>query len=545
MSPRSSVPSAPSVPSPAVTCDGLGLTWPDGTAALTDLDVSFAPGRTGLVGGNGSGKTTLLRLIAGELVPGTGSVSTAGTVGYLPQRIGRDTARSVADLLGISTVRAALHAIESGDADPSHFEVVGDDWDVESRAVETLDRLGVLAGVPDVLDRSIGTLSGGETVLAGVAGLLVRRPAISLLDEPSNNLDARARSMLHDAIDSWPGVLIVVSHDRELLHHVDAIVELHDGRARTFGGPWPVYEATLAAERETAERLVRHAEGEVARERRQLIETQTKLARRARFGDKAFREKREPKIKMNAMKRAAQVSAAKYRDVQAGRLDDAHAVLAAAGQRVRDDDEIRIELPGTEVPTGRDVLQVGSLTVRGPERIALTGANGSGKTTLLDALAGHRPHPRARVERPSVPTRYLPQRLDGPDVLDDEASALDTVRAAAPGADPQSVRAQLARFLLRGERVNRPTGTLSGGERFRVALACLLLAEPAPQLLLLDEPTNNLDLASVAQLVSALRDYRGAMLVVSHDETFLAELGVTRRWEVRDIGLPTEAGLTA
>jgi ATPase subunit of ABC transporter with duplicated ATPase domains len=136
-----------------------------------------------------------------------------------------------------------------------------------------------------------------------------------------------------------------------------------------------------------------------------------------------------------------------------------------------------------------------------------------------------------------VPAAYLPQRLD---VLDDRLTVLDNVRAAAATATPQEIRAQLARFLIRGAQVDQPAGTLSGGERFRVGLARLLLAEPPPQLLLLDEPTNNLDLDSVAQLTDALAGYRGALIVASHDRQFLDELGVQRWWSVRDTALPVE-----
>src|SRR4051794_21543603 len=193
----------------SVVCSGLGFGWPDGTPVLEGLELAFGSGRTGLVGRNGGGKSTLLRLIAGELAPTAGTVSTVGAVAYLPQRLPLDTARTVADLLGIAARRAALAAITAGDTDPGNFAIVGDDWDVEARAVETLDRVGVLPGVADVLNRWVGTLSGGEAVLTGVAGVLLARAGVSLLDEPTNNLDERARHLLYAAVESWPGVLIV------------------------------------------------------------------------------------------------------------------------------------------------------------------------------------------------------------------------------------------------------------------------------------------------------------------------------------------------
>ncbi|WP_425248269.1 ATP-binding cassette domain-containing protein [Actinomadura rifamycini] len=220
------------------------------------------------------------------------------------------------------------------------------------------------------------------------------------------------------------------------------------------------------------------------------------------------------------------------------RLADARTRLDEAESAVREDDEIRVELPATRVPAGRTVVTVTGLSapepepatlteliVRGPERIGLVGPNGSGKTTLLRALVGESAPDGTTVKIGVDGVRYLPQRLD---VLDDALSVVDNVRAHAPSASVTEIRSGLARFLFRGARAERPAGTLSGGERFRAVLASLLLAEPAPRLLLLDEPTNNLDMASARQLAQALAAYRGALVVVSHDLPFLRTLGLTR-----------------
>ncbi|MEU2373726.1 ABC-F family ATP-binding cassette domain-containing protein [Streptomyces misionensis] len=526
--------------SASLTCTSLSFAWPDGTTVFDGLDLAFGPGRTGLVGANGTGKSTLLKLLAGELVPADGTVRVQGEIGYLPQNVTLDTALRVDQALGIAGRRAALHAIEAGDASEEHFETVGDDWDVEERALATLGELG-LAHIG--LDRTVGEVSGGESVLLRLAALLLRRPDVLLLDEPTNNLDLYARRRLHQAVAAWPGVLVVVSHDRELLDLVDQIAQLRAGEVAWYGGNFSAYEQALAVEQEAAERMMRVAEADVRRQKRELAEAQVKLARRKRYGQKMWDAKREPKIVMGARKRAAQESAGKHRIMHEERLAEARERLDEAADAVRDDDEIRVELPYTAVPPGRQVLTLenletvygarveGVLDLRGPERIALVGRNGVGKTTLLRTVAGELA-PVAGTATAHVPLRFLPQRLD---VLDDELTVVQNVARFAPDATNNRIRARLARFLFRGARADQRAGTLSGGERFRAALAALMLAEPAPQLLLLDEPTNNLDLASVRQLTSALESYEGALLVAGHDLPFLESIGVTR-WLLMEDG---------
>ncbi|MGW7412204.1 ABC-F family ATP-binding cassette domain-containing protein [Streptomyces sp. NPDC054863] len=520
--------------STSLTCTALSFSWPDGTPVFEDFQIAVGPGRTGLIGVNGSGKSTLLKLFAGELTPAGGKVKAAGSIGYLPQSLVLDTGLRVDEALEIAGKRAALHAIEAGDASEENFAAIGDDWDVEERALATLGELG-LGHIG--LDRTIGEVSGGESVLLRLAALLLRRPDVLLLDEPTNNLDLYARQRLYDAVSAYSGVLVLVSHDRELLERVDQIADLRDGEVRWYGGTFSEYEEALAVEQEAATRMVRVAEADVQKQKRELAEAQMKLAKRKKYGQKMQDQKREPKIVMGLRKRAAQESAGKHRIMHTERLKEARERLGEAEELVREDAEVRIELPYTTVHPGRGVLRVrdlvmpygarldGEFELRGPERVALTGRNGAGKTTLLRTVAGQLEPLSGEVER-LVPMRFLPQRLD---VLDDSLSVAQNVALLAPSATNNLIRARLARFLFKGARADQAVGTLSGGERFRATLAALLLADPAPQLLMLDEPTNNLDMASVRQLTEALQAYEGALIVASHDEPFLRSIGITRR----------------
>ncbi|MFE6188338.1 ABC-F family ATP-binding cassette domain-containing protein [Streptomyces sp. NPDC056465] len=521
-----------------ILCSSLSFAWPDGSDVFDDFQLAVGPGRTGLIGLNGCGKSTLLKLIAGELTPTAGHITTAGDIGHLPQDLVLDTALRVDEVLGVATARAALRAIEAGDAREEHFAAVGDDWDVEERALAVLGQVG-LAGTG--LDRTTGELSGGECVLLRLAALLLARPSVLLLDEPTNNLDLHARARLYDAVDAWTGVLVVVSHDRELLERVDRIADLRDGVVTWYGGALSGYEQALAVEQEAAERMVRVAEADVRRQKRELADAQVKLSRRKRYGQKMWDTKREPKAVMAQRRRTAQESAGKHRIMHTERLADAEERLDEAVGAVRDDEAIRIELPHTRVHPGLGVLVLrdlelahgprvrGEWDLRGPERIALVGRNGAGKTTLLRTIAGELA-PVAGEASCQVPVGFLPQRLD---VLDDSLSLVDNVARVAPGMTANGIRARLAHFLFKGGRADRPAGTLSGGERLRAALAALLLADPAPRLLMLDEPTNSLDLSGVRRLTSALTAYQGALIVASHDLAFLGSLGITR-WLLLD-----------
>ena len=517
--------------SPSIACSDLAFAWPDGKTIFSGLSFVAGPGLTGLVGLNGSGKSTLLRLIAGELRPASGSVRVTGDLGYLPQNLVLDARLPVDELLGIARIRHALLAIERGHADERNLAIVADRWDAEEQAKAALSRVG-LGHIG--LDRRVGELSGGEAVLLGLAAQVLRRPDVLLLDEPTNNLDLGARSRLFDAVASWTGMLVMVSHDRALLQLADQIADLRDGAVRWYGGNLAAYEDALAGEQDAAERRVRVAESDLRRQQRELSEARIKLDRRQRYGQKMWDSKREPKVVMGERKRQAQVSAGKHRIMQAGKVAAARDRLAGAAEAVRDDAQIRLDLPETVVPAGRDVLALSdtelrfggrvTLQVRGPERIALVGANGAGKTTLLRTIAGTL-SPVSGLVRLCVPARHLPQRLD---LLEDQLTLAQNVARFAPQASGNQIRARLARFLLRGGAADRRAATLSGGERFRASLAALLLAEPPPQLLLLDEPTNNLDLPSARLLGQALRSYPGALIVASHDLPFLRDIGLTR-----------------
>ncbi|RAS70315.1 ATPase subunit of ABC transporter with duplicated ATPase domains [Lentzea atacamensis] len=534
------------MPDAGIVVSALSFAWPDDTPVFDGLSVTVPSGRTGLVAPNGAGKSTLLKLIAGTLTPTGGSVSVDGVLGHLPQDLPLTAELTVAEVLGVADVLRAIAAVESGDVDEEHFTVIGTDWDLEERTRAQLDRLGLgdLA-----LDRRLGTLSGGQIISLGLAAQLLRQPDVLLLDEPTNNLDLEARHRLYDVLDDWRGCLLVVSHDRALLDRMDRIAELDGGEIRFYGGNFSEYEEAVAAEREVAEKNIRSAEQEVRREKREMQQARERAARRASNAQRNLSSAGLPRIFAGNMKRNAEVTAAKADGTHAARLSAARTRLDQAERALRDEQKISLELPQTAVPAGRtlflgtglrvrDLFDGVDLAIRGPERIALAAPNGAGKSTLLRVVHGSLAPDSGEVKRADGRVAYLSQRLD---LLDDARTVAENLAAFAPALPPAERMNLLARFLFRGPRAHLPVGVLSGGERLRATLACVLFAEPAPQLLLLDEPTNNLDLISAGQLESALNAYQGAFVVVSHDERFLNEVRIDRRLRL-DNGKLLEAG---
>ncbi|MEZ5544399.1 MAG: ABC-F family ATP-binding cassette domain-containing protein [Lysobacteraceae bacterium] len=518
----------------------LHFSWPDGTPVLADLSFALGSGCTGLVAPNGVGKSTLLKLFAGILQPRSGNIEIHGSLGYLPQQPALDRNASVAGTLGIADRLTALDAIESGDADPAHFDTLGNDWNVRERAAAMLGRLG-LAHAP--LDRKLTSFSGGEAMSLALAAQLLRQPDVLLLDEPTNHLDRTARTHLHRVLEEFPGCLLVASHDRELLRGMDRIAELGASSLRIYGGDFDFYRQAVDTERQAAEQRVRNLRSDVKREQRERQQGRERAQRRAGNAARHAASGGLPRIVANARAGEAQAAAGKADEIHESRLAQARTRLRQAAGALEETVPLDFDLPATRVAADRvlfscDGLRIrhgerdlfGSqgitLTLRGPQRIALTGANGSGKSSLLRIITGELEPAAGNVRRSAARIAYLPQRFDP---LDPARDLADNFARFAP-AMPAPERANLiARLGFRGARMHLPVAALSGGERLRLALACVLHTDPAPQLLLLDEPTNNLDMDSVAQLEQALRAYRGALVAVSHDEAFLEAIGITRR----------------
>ena len=408
---------------------------------------------------------------------------------------------------------------------------------------------------------------------------MVSDPEFILLDEPTNNLDSVAKAQLFTALEALPCPALIISHDRDLLERMHVIAELHADRQglahlRLFEGNYSTYRQALDTEQQAAQRRVTEAKNQVRSAHREWVQAQEIISKNMA---QVWKDD-QPDTILDLAKDASRQAAAKLRGLRVGKQEQAQEAYQKAQEQVRIQEKIYAELSQQPLPAGRKVLELSrvdshrvdsrvsretfvvqqpikvdslyflpaetdsesqqgtpaerpeQLILSGPEHLRITGANGSGKTTLLEAIAHASDadylspvQPAYRVDY-CLDGAYIPQRI----TLDPQLTLLQSVQRANPGVSEQHLRDQLARLLFRRESVHHKTGELSGGERFRAAVAQVLLADPVPQLLMLDEPTNNLDISSVDWLVQALEAYTGALIVVSHDEDFCRRIRIDR-----------------
>jgi ATPase subunit of ABC transporter with duplicated ATPase domains len=339
---------------------------------------------------------------------------------------------------------------------------------------------------------------------------------------------------------------VVVSHDRALLRLMDRIVELTPKGPKSYGGNYDLFVAQRDAEAQAAQEQLAAAEKELRRVRREAQAARERQDRRNSRGNRERENGGMPTILLNAMRNTAQRTTARLATTHDDRVAGARDALAGARERVDQFRELAACMPEVDLPAGKLVLEIEDVCFRypgserplfdrlglrmvGPERVAIAGPNGSGKTTLLELIRGELTPDAGTVRLGVERWRHLDQRAD---LLIGGLTVLENFRRHVPGSSETAARLALARFLFRGDTVHKPAVGLSGGERLRAALACVLSAAEPPQLLLLDEPTNHLDLPSLANLEQTLRGYTGALLVISHDRDFLDAVGVERVLEL-------------
>ncbi|MBN9031081.1 MAG: glycosyl transferase family 1 [Rhizobiales bacterium 63-7] len=477
--------------------------------------------KIGLVGPNGAGKTTLFRMITGEDQPDEGQVSVdkGVTIGYFDQNVGEMAGRSAAAevMAGagpVSEVAAELHELEAAMVDPDRLDemdaIIERYGEVQAR-YEELDGYGlegrareVLAGLSfteEMMDGDVGKLSGGWKMRVALARILLMRPDVMLLDEPSNHLDLESLIWLEQFLKTYDGALLMTSHDREFMNRiVNKIVEIDGGSLTVYSGDYGFYEQQRAQNERQQQAQFERQQAMLAKEIKFIERFKARASHAAQVQS---RVKKLEKIDRVEPPRRRQTVAFEFQPAP------------RSGEDV-------VSLKGVHKAYGSRTIYEGlDFMVRRKERWCIMGVNGAGKSTLLKLVTGFAEPDEGSVNiGASVKLGYFAQH--SMELLDGDATILQWLEEAFPKAGQAPLRALAGCFGFSGDDIEKKCRVLSGGEKARLVMARMLF-DP-PNFLVLDEPTNHLDLDTKEMLIKALSDFEGTMLFVSHDRHFLAEL---------------------
>lgn len=510
-----------------------------------NVNLSARPGdKLALIGNNGVGKSTLLQIIAGEVKANMGTLELAANPYYIPQIFEPYNDLTVAGALRIEGKLCALKEILGGKVTEANYAALDDDWTIEERCLAALRhwRLDVNPM------QSIGDLSGGQKTKVFLAGITIHQPALILLDEPSNHLDGPGRQLLYELITFTKSTVVVVSHDRKLLNLVNTIAELTRDGINVYGGNYDFYTDQKGIERNALDQDIQAAEKALrkAREKeRETIERQQRLDSRG----KGKQEKAGvARIMMNTLRNKAENSTSRLKGVHEEKISGISRELKDLRSALPDKDKMKFGLDDSTLQPGKmlfaaremnfsyagKVLWAENLNfeIYSGDRIAINGLNGAGKSTLIQLVLGNLTPSTGTAIRADYKPVYIDQEyalLNSSLTVYEQAQQSNTA-----GLQEHELKSRLSRFLFTREDWDKPCTALSGGQRMRLMVCCLTVYNQSPDMIILDEPTNNLDMQNIGILTEVIRDYKGTLVVVSHDEYFLNEAGIEKSILLRD-----------
>jgi ATPase subunit of ABC transporter with duplicated ATPase domains len=497
-----------------LTANNISYQVDDNTTLWRDINVSLGNHKIGLIGDNGVGKTTLLRVLVGELSPTTGTVHRIGNISYLPQQLALKPQQKISELFDLGYDRLNIR--------PEQKKII---------AALNLNKLD--------FELPLNKASGGEKTKLLLGRAFWCKPDVIVLDEPTNNLDEAARHHLYDLIFNWSRGILIVSHDRSLLRLMDEIWELTATGLKKYSGHYDDYLVQKNSDQAAAARQFQTAKKTLRQTKNQAQLAQEKQQRKARRGHRNIHRLGVSQAVIDKMRDTSESTTSRIRLQHVNKIKRVAELMQQAKDKILPENVINLDLPLTKVPTGKMVLEIKdlgfaygrqsiinnlNLSVFGPARLAVHGDNGSGKTTLAKLIMGQLKPQTGQLTVGVKRISYLDQDIA---LLDPAATLLNNLMRISELGAAES-RHILARYLFRSDTPEKKVNMLSGGEKIRAALACIFSGPQPPQLLILDEPTNNLDMHSIEKFESALSNYYGAMLVISHDQDFLNNIGVDR-----------------
>jgi len=494
--------------------------------------------KVALIGPNGSGKSTLLHLIANGEKPVSGEIAVSGKIYYVPQHFGQYNNMTIAGALGIESKINALHAILSGDLSEGYYDLLQDDWNIQERSLAALATWG-LAGFG--LSQPLSSLSGGEKTRVFLSGIAIHEPELILMDEPSNHLDRNSREQLYTLVQEYPAAMIVVSHDRTLLNLLDTTIELGCKGVTVYGGNYELYKEQKEIHLQALQERVEDREKSLRIAQKTAREAAERKARQDARGDKKAKQAGIPRIMLKTIADGAAASGKKLREVHAEKITGISEELKSLREQVPEKREMKVKLDNSTLHAGKILITGDSVNfsygdkplwaepvsfqIRSGQRIVIEGENGSGKTTLVKLILGNlKPTTGNMTRAENLQYLYIDQEYS---LIDNNRTVFEQVQRFNDRKLPEHIlKTELHRFLFPANTWDKSCSQLSGGEKMRLIFCCLMVSNSSPDLFILDEPTNNLDIQSLEIVTDALENYRGTLLVISHDRYFTQEIGI-------------------
>lgn len=522
----------------SIAVHDLNYTHEDGEVLFRNISFTINKGeKVSIVGNNGTGKSTLLQILSGQRKQQCGDINTSEAPYYIPQHVGQFDSKPISEALKIKDKIDALRRILEGDASEENLATLGEDWEIEERTRNAFRFWGI-----EHLDltQEMGSLSGGEKTKVFLAGMQIHSPMLILLDEPSNHLDISGRRLLYDVLRKCKMTILLVSHDRELLSLTDSTIELTRDSANAYGGNYAFYKELKKTEQETLHAQLAEKEKVLRKARQNAREVAEQSQKRDAKG-KAHKQKAGiPRIILGGLKNKAEQSSAKLKTEQTCKISTASNERNQIKEQLRNQHALAIDIHGSNLHQGKIIVKAEkinysygehslwekplSFQLTSGDRTEITGNNGSGKTTLMRILSKELLIASGTLHIADCTQLYIDQEYS---VINNGLTVLEQVQTFNDRClTEQQLKDHLHHHRFPYACWDRISGSLSGGEKMKLVLCCMAVSNNLPDVIMLDEPTNNLDLYSQDILTAAIKDFKGTVLVISHDKHFISKIDV-------------------